>query len=659
MPSTPRVTLATPWALFSCVSLAVLGLYVLTLFPSLPGGDGGELITAAYLHGSPHPPGYPLFALLAKLVTLLPFGSVAWRVNLLTAACGAASAGMLAVAVARWSGNVWAGVAAAGLFAFSPGVWSLAVGAEVFTLNNLAAAGLLLVAVLYVETGRTRWAMTGAAIFGLGMANHHTLLFLGLPLAVMLVVREPTRWMAPGPLLKLTACFAAGLLPYLYLPIASLHPPEVTWGDQRTVAGFVTHLLRSEYGTLRLGGDSHASVTSFPNQVVLYTRFEIRELLYVGVPLAAVGLWTGWKERQWRPVLAWTVGAFLFYVVTFHLLANLPLSDPLFLHVQSRFWLMPSLLVCAWAGLGFAALAPHLRRTAMPMAIGLVGLQAGLHYRDRDQSGAREFLDYGTSLLRAMPRDALLLARGDLIVNTLQYAQQVEGIRRDVAVLDLERLSYPWMARVVASRLPGVTLPGDVLAPGRVGGYSLAELVQANADGRRVLLAGNLKPEEGDVSERYDRWPLGIAEVLVPHGRRMDTTSWLRESEAALPHMALPAVRHRRPGTWSRVVWHDYWEARHRRGVKMLEIGIALDDPDWTRRAAVVLVGVADGNAEGSPLVYRNLGLAYAQLWRRDGAYEPLMRRAWERYLVTGDSLDPQMAAIRNVLRQRPSPMPR
>ncbi|CAI5764789.1 Hypothetical predicted protein, partial [Podarcis lilfordi] len=40
-----------------------------------------------------HPPGYPLFTLLAKLaIELLHFGSVAFRVNLLCAVLGAAAA---------------------------------------------------------------------------------------------------------------------------------------------------------------------------------------------------------------------------------------------------------------------------------------------------------------------------------------------------------------------------------------------------------------------------------------------------------------------------------------------------------------------------------------------------------------------------------------
>ncbi|MFP8875042.1 MAG: DUF2723 domain-containing protein, partial [Myxococcota bacterium] len=38
-----------------------MALYGATLAPSVPGGDSGELIAAAYRGGIPHPPGYPLY----------------------------------------------------------------------------------------------------------------------------------------------------------------------------------------------------------------------------------------------------------------------------------------------------------------------------------------------------------------------------------------------------------------------------------------------------------------------------------------------------------------------------------------------------------------------------------------------------------------------
>jgi hypothetical protein len=75
--------------------VACFGCYCLTLAPTITwehdGVDSGDLITAAYTLGIAHPPGYPLFTLLARVFTLLPVGEIAYRVNLMSALLAAAT----------------------------------------------------------------------------------------------------------------------------------------------------------------------------------------------------------------------------------------------------------------------------------------------------------------------------------------------------------------------------------------------------------------------------------------------------------------------------------------------------------------------------------------------------------------------------------------
>ena len=66
-------------------SFVFLLLYVLMQTTSIYGGDSGELVSAAYTLGIPHPPGYPLYALLGALFSHgIPFGTVAWRMGFLS-----------------------------------------------------------------------------------------------------------------------------------------------------------------------------------------------------------------------------------------------------------------------------------------------------------------------------------------------------------------------------------------------------------------------------------------------------------------------------------------------------------------------------------------------------------------------------------------------
>jgi len=128
------------------VGAAALVVYFLTLYPSVAGGDSGELIGAVGSGGVIHPPGYPAYALLGLVFAKLPFGNLAWRCNLLSAVCDALAAALLFVAARIATRSMPAAWVTAILFALAPGVWRYAIVAEVFALDNLFVASLLLLA---------------------------------------------------------------------------------------------------------------------------------------------------------------------------------------------------------------------------------------------------------------------------------------------------------------------------------------------------------------------------------------------------------------------------------------------------------------------------------------------------------------------------------
>lgn len=127
------------------------------LAPGVTLGDSGELVTAAYTFGVPHPPGYPLWTLLGFLWShcIMVFGNPAWRVGVLSVVTGAALVGVLALTMIRvirlllaslpWSVFVperqrhlialTIGVSAALLFGFNRGVWHWACVAEMHALD--------------------------------------------------------------------------------------------------------------------------------------------------------------------------------------------------------------------------------------------------------------------------------------------------------------------------------------------------------------------------------------------------------------------------------------------------------------------------------------------------------------------------------------------
>src|SRR5262249_1300227 len=73
------------WLIGGLVSAGGLIVNCLTMAPTVTLVDSGELIVASAALGVAHPPGFPLYCILAHLASFLPLGSVARRVNFASA----------------------------------------------------------------------------------------------------------------------------------------------------------------------------------------------------------------------------------------------------------------------------------------------------------------------------------------------------------------------------------------------------------------------------------------------------------------------------------------------------------------------------------------------------------------------------------------------
>jgi len=81
--------------------LSSFAIYLYTLFPSVAiYRDAGEMASVTFTLGIAHPPGYPLYVILGKLFSLLiPFGNIAYRINIMSAFFGALTCGIFYLAV--------------------------------------------------------------------------------------------------------------------------------------------------------------------------------------------------------------------------------------------------------------------------------------------------------------------------------------------------------------------------------------------------------------------------------------------------------------------------------------------------------------------------------------------------------------------------------
>src|SRR5215475_14941390 len=122
---------------FLCASV----LYISGLCPTMYWFDSPEFITTAHTLGISHPAGSPTYSLFAKLVTFLPIGSVALRVNAFSALVGACAIALLFSLLYELLGtsSAWRrGTAATGGTLFllvSESFWRFAEVAEVYMLQ--------------------------------------------------------------------------------------------------------------------------------------------------------------------------------------------------------------------------------------------------------------------------------------------------------------------------------------------------------------------------------------------------------------------------------------------------------------------------------------------------------------------------------------------
>jgi hypothetical protein len=161
--------LSTENLICAFVFIFFTAVYGLTLCPAVFWWDSGELIANIAVLGIPHRPGFPIYVLLGKLFSLLPFWTMAFKVNLLSSLFASFSLVVLLKAFKSFirlffpemegqKGIVLvSGLSFLLALGFTYSFWIQAVRAEVYSLNILFFSLLLLLAIKYLENGEIKY----------------------------------------------------------------------------------------------------------------------------------------------------------------------------------------------------------------------------------------------------------------------------------------------------------------------------------------------------------------------------------------------------------------------------------------------------------------------------------------------------------------------
>ncbi len=443
-------------------------LYVITLAPTVTLVDSGELILAAHTAGVAHPPGFPLYVMLASLFSYLPLGNWAQRAGLFSALCAALAAGLMTLLILEVGRSIrsrsgTAGSASNGtryfspiipavfggvLFAVSRTLWSYATIAEVYALNSLLIITVFWLmfqwrneytaAVSKGESPGNRRLYFAAAVFGSALGVHHVTVALMLPALVALVAATAgTGFFKSRSLLKAAVAGLAGAAVYVYLPIAASRSPLMNWGDPRTFERFWWHVTGRQYQSFF--EFSLARISEFGTLI-------IREygVSWLPVTLILVAAGIAYLYRHSRLVLTLVllaVAADVLYCLSYEIAED---KDAYYLPafmamaVTAAVGLRWAVEIGARYGQGVAAATGSVL-AAVACAVALAG-----NFAYNDRSGYFLAGDYVNNIFKSVEDRGMLLTSDWQVYSPSLYLREVEGQRKDIVVININQLRRSW-----------------------------------------------------------------------------------------------------------------------------------------------------------------------------------------------------------------------
>lgn len=434
------------------LSFLIFSGYFLTLCPTFYFGDSPELSAAVACLGVPHPPGYPLWILLARLFLLFPLGNLASRINWASLFFGTGAIFIFYLLVqlifdsfkkgANHPLSAYSAAAAGFLLGFSQIFWSQSVTAEVYALMMFLMAAILYVFFL-LEKYKTPGLFYGLFfLLGLGIGHHELLAMMVLPIVLFFLLDFKKFNLPRFFLLKSFLAFFLGFLPFLYLPVAARFAPALNWGNPANLKNFFIHALRLSYPSFFQGG---YNLAKFGQQFLFGSWLLFNQFSYFSLFGLLGGVFLAKKNLKYFWFLIFLFFSFFFGII-FAINFGITLQT---LEIVKVFYLPCFFIWAIFMALGFGAAFESLEKKFRPgarsrvlqalPAIFLVlvfGFQLGRNFYRGDKS--RYFLaaNCGQRLLGSCPPNTVLVTKGDNIIFPVFYLKNILKLRPDIDLLE-------------------------------------------------------------------------------------------------------------------------------------------------------------------------------------------------------------------------------
>lgn len=595
------------------VFLTLGAVYVATLLPGL----GGTEDTAKFQYigpalGTPHDPGYPLYMVVSWAASKLPIGTLAYRINLLSAFWGAAAAAFVFLIMRRLAVPWGLALAVALGLGLGRGFWEHSTYAEVYTQAAACAAAALLALLAWDEDGRDRHLFAAVAAMSLAFGTH--LIVVGAVPVFAWIVLTRYRWRVPPRVVAVSAIIVLmGIAQYSYVWIRTVQGARYL--EARASS------LRDLADTMR-GAQFEGQTFKDPPLVIARSRIPglgrvvYRELGLVASAGAFIGLLVQWRRRPRAAVLL--AGAFLGPVLLLSTLGDVA-TRGIILPALMPLW---GLVGAGVAGLWSLAVSVPRGRAAAALAIGLLAAaipvtQASTNLEENNRRNETFDTVYFAQLFRQITARTAFLDENYVVGQMLEYQKYVTEAR-DVSVglpRDPERIN--------ALLRDGFAVYGFEEAIGVLDGRVTARRVTLSAPALNARLAALPDGAVVVAAGSAPRWPL--LDAIGVDGAPRSGRGVVVALKGVGPVMLTPP---------------DF------EGVIEIRRGQPLGDTG-ARSAMDVRVAVRDTDAtievDGQPVVQARGGLAVAEMGSR----------LWDTYVLSpGNGLRPPLDTSRRPLFQ-------
>jgi hypothetical protein len=470
---------AEPWIALALFGVAAI-VFGRTAYPTITWWDSSSYSLAAATLGVASPPGSLLLTLLGWPITrMVAPAQVAHALNVFAATIGAATVAMVfldAIKVfesargERPRGSAMAGAAfGALLFSSTTTLWDYAVRFTPYILSVFVTSILLAVMLAWWRRADEpdAWLLLVllSFLFGLDFSVHRTNALLIPGALAWVLIRKPSAVLDARTIASSFVAVSAGLaIQLLIIPVAASGSP-LNFANPNTLSRFWKYVTLEQLGGGFLlkffprNSDVWSSQVADVLRILADNFFSVHGafviLGYVPGFAAALGMIALFRvnARLATAFVALLVIQILATIAYFNIPAN-------YFRSFDRHYLPICVVLALLGAVGFGAAADWATKVsaraiglAVAAFVGLIPIASiASNYSRHD--GSRRFFahDWAMNALTQLPPNAVYLTVGDNDTFPVMYVQAVEGVRRDVSIINTSIAMLPeWRARLRAN----------------------------------------------------------------------------------------------------------------------------------------------------------------------------------------------------------------